>query len=117
MEQRQPLPGVEQQRISLGRLYQGGKAVFTKCSVDGTDGVLAEYGDAMLHLQQLFFGKRGTPIFARMLNMGQNWVKPDWNRFSPTKPVNQSQLGLWKCDKASEIKINVPATILTMRSM
>jgi hypothetical protein len=28
-----------------------------------------------------------------MLNIGQNWVKPDWNRFNPTKPVNQSQLG------------------------
>jgi hypothetical protein len=62
-------------------------------------------------------GKRGTPSLARILNMGQNCVKPDWKRFRPTKPVNQSQLGEWKWASSSEMTMNVPATILTMRSM
>jgi hypothetical protein len=47
-------------------------------------------------LQHVFFGTLGTLIFPRILNIGQNWVKPDWKRFRPTKPVNQSQYGEWK---------------------
>src|SRR6185369_7482910 len=115
VQQGQTLAGVEQDRCALVRCYQHGEAMLTQRAGDGADTVLAQHGDTKVHLQQLLCGNLGSPSFARMLNIGQNWVKPDWNRFSPTKPVNQSQYGLWKWASSSEIRTSDPATMRTMR--
>ena len=73
-------------------------------------------GKAAFHFPQQSFGNRGTPAFSRMVIMGHQLVNPDWNRFSPTKPVNQSQFGLWKWASSSDRTIKLPAMILSSLS-
>ena len=62
------------------------------------------------------------PNFERILVSGQMEVKPLWNRFSPTKPVNHKKYlltnnGLASAPKARDNMIKAPATILTIRSV
>jgi len=41
--------------------------------------------------------------------MGHQFVKADWNRFSPTNAVKRNQYGLTQYPKASERSTNNPA--------
>jgi hypothetical protein len=64
-----------------------------------------------------FFGNLGMPSFSRIVIMGHQLVKPDWKRFSLTKPVNQSQLRLTFTASNSDSMINAPAMIRSTLSM
>jgi phage terminase large subunit GpA-like protein len=77
MKQCQTLSSIKQERCTPGRLYQGRKTVFTQGSGQASDRVFTENCYAKAHLQHLFWGNRGTPILVRILNSGQNCVKPD----------------------------------------
>src|SRR6266567_1062083 len=115
-----PLSRVEQEASPLP-LHQCGEAVFAERSRQRADRIVAEDSDAVVHgvllgrggscarsvagqpqglpLPLHYFvshssGSFGTPSFARMVIIGHQLVKPDWKRFSPTKPVNQSQFML-----------------------
>jgi hypothetical protein len=47
-----------------------------------------------------------------MVIIGHQFVKADWNKFSPTKAVNKYQYGLTQYPKAKEAVTKAPAIIL-----
>jgi len=101
VQQRQPAAGIEEERIA-GVVDQRREAVFAENPGKGefvdakaASAVVAEYPEAAAYLQQLCFGSLGTPSLSRMVIIGHQLVKPDWNRLRPTKAVNQSQRGSW----------------------
>ena len=57
------------------------------------------------------------PNFFRMVARGQKPVKADCSRFRPTKPVNHSHNGLTVAAKITEMRMKLPATAKTIRSM
>jgi len=61
------------------------------------------------------------PNFAKILFSGHILVKPLWNRFKPTKAVNNKKylltnIGLASTPNDRDISTKVPATIRIMRS-
>ena len=57
-------------------------------------------------------GQALTPALRRMVIIGHQFVKADWNKFSPTKAVNKYQYGLTQYPKAKEAMTKAPAIIL-----
>jgi hypothetical protein len=53
------------------------------------------------------------PALRRIVIIGHQFVKADWNKFRPTKPVNKNQYGLTQYPKASESTTKTPAINLT----
>ncbi len=54
-----------------------------------------------------------TPSAASILASGQNPVNDDWKRLAPTKAVNHSQLGVWKCAISKLSNMKAPAMRMT----
>jgi hypothetical protein len=116
VEQSKTLAGIEKERLSPHRFQKGGKTMLADCPCNRSDTVVTKDRYPHPYFPEQVPGNLGTPSLPRRLNMGQNWVNPDWNRFSPTKPVNQSQYWEWKWARSSDTKTKVPAIILTTRS-
>ena len=53
-----------------------------------------------------------TPALRRMVIIGHQFVKADWNRFRPTKAVKRNQYGLTQYPKAREAMTKAPAVNL-----
>jgi hypothetical protein len=53
-----------------------------------------------------------TPALQRIAIMGHQFVKADWNKFSPTNAVNKYQYGLTQYPKAREAITKAPAISL-----
>ena len=53
-----------------------------------------------------------TPALRRIVIIGHQFVKADWNRFKPTKAVKRNQYGLTQYPNASEARTKAPAISL-----
>ena len=57
------------------------------------------------------------PTLRRMLIIGHQLEKADWNRFNPTKAVSRNQYGLTQYPKATDATTKAPAISRRYRSM
>lgn len=57
------------------------------------------------------YGRRQalTPALRRMVIIGHQFVKADWNRFRPTNAVKRNQYGLTQYPNANEAVTKTPA--------